>query len=220
MRHQLFRIGGINPQRAAAQGYAENLWNISEPDKRGHYRFDLDLEQFRAKTRFQVSWRRFGEETSALDKSYFRATLGFVHVMGRDEDGFAGVAEVVEQVPNLLSMDRVEAGRWLIEKKQRRIVHERATEREQLAHSARQTSGGRVAFLFEIAQPQQSCDARFQFSRRHTAGPAEKAKIFFNGQIGIKTEPLRDVTEFRPDKMSIFPDIVAGDGGASARRMG
>ena len=130
------------------------------------------------------------------------------------------IAQIVEQIPNLLAMDRVEAGRGLVQKKQRRIVDERAIEREQLPHSAGQTSGRRLAFWLEIGQTEQTRDAFIQLRAGHPAGAAKKAKVLFDRQIGIKTEALRDVTEFRPHKMSIFPDVEAGDRGAAAGRAG
>ena len=72
--------------------------------------------------------------------------------MGGDEDGYPVVAQIVDQIPHLLPMHRVESGSWFIEEKQRRIVHERATEGEQLPHAARKTASGGFALRFQVGQ--------------------------------------------------------------------
>jgi hypothetical protein len=50
--------------------------------------------------------------------------------MGGNENGFATVAQIVKQVPNMLAVHRIEPGGRFIEKEQRRIVDQRATKRE------------------------------------------------------------------------------------------
>jgi hypothetical protein len=50
--------------------------------------------------------------------------------MGGNENGFATVAQIVKQVPNMLAVHRIEPGGWFIEKKQGWVVHERAAKRE------------------------------------------------------------------------------------------
>ncbi len=94
--------------------------------------------------------------------------------MRRDEDRFAFVAQIVEQIPDSLPMHRIESGSRFIQKKQRRIVNQRATEREQLAHAAGQASRRGRSLLFEIGQAQQSADARFQFRRGNTTRAAKE----------------------------------------------
>src|SRR5947207_1625459 len=129
-RNQSFRIGRINPEGTTAQGNAKNPWKIAQPNQRRHYRIDIDLEQFGAKARFQVSRGRFGQQPAALDEAHLGATLRFIHVMGGNENGFATVAQIVKQVPNMLAVHRIEPRGWFIEKKQGWVVHERATKRE------------------------------------------------------------------------------------------
>src|SRR5580700_2732622 len=210
----------VNPQTAAAQGNAKDTGNIAQSDQGGHDRFDIDLEQSRVKTFLQIPRRSFGQKLSAFEKTHFGAPLRFVHVMSSDEDGLALAAQVVEQIPNLLPMNRVEAGGWFIQEKQRWIVNKRAIHREQLPHPAGQTSSGGHSLWFEIGQTEQTLDAFIEFAGRHPAGAAKKAKIFFDGQIGIKTEALRDITELSAHTMSIFPNIVTSNCSIAVRGMG
>src|SRR5438034_10388762 len=117
-------------------------------------------------------------------------------------------------------MDRIETRGRFIEKEQRRLVHKRATEREQLPHSARQATGRGIAFLAEISEAQQIRDAFIQFRYGHATSAAEEAKILLHREVGIQTEALRDVTKLRPHLLPFLPDVVACDGRFSAGRMG
>ena len=146
-----------------------------------------------------------------LDKPDFGATLGFIHVMGRDEDRDAAVAEVVEQIPDLLAMDRIETGSRFVEKEQRRIVDERARHRQHLAHPAGKFAGHGVPFFFQIGQVQQTREPLRQFISRHPAGAGEKANVFFDGQVAIEAETLRDVAELISHLVAVAPDIHARD---------
>src|ERR1700730_10490190 len=49
--------------------------------------------------------------------------------------------------------------------------------------------------------------------------PSEKAEIFQDGEIAIKTEALRDISKLGPHKMPIFPSIRAFNRGMARRRM-
>src|SRR6516162_7403173 len=117
-------------------------------------------------------------------------------------------------------MNRIETRGRFIEEEQRRVVHERATEREQLPHSARQATSRSIALSPEISEAQQIRDPFIQFRYRHATGTAEKAKILLHREVWIQTEALRDVTKLRPNLLPFLPDVVAGDGGFSTSWMG
>src|SRR5438045_8907885 len=92
-------------------------------------------------------------------------------------------------------MDRVETGRRFVKKEQRRVVHERASQREQLPHPAREAPGRGIAFFPEISEAQQIRDAFIQFRYRHATSAPEKAKILFHRESGIQTKALRHRTK-------------------------
>src|SRR5690242_7751224 len=117
-------------------------------------------------------------------------------------------------------MNGIETGGRFIKKEQRRVVHERASEREQLPHPARQAPGRGIAFFSEISEAQQIRDAFIQFRYRHATSTAEKAKILLHREVRIQTKALRDVTKLRPHLLPFLPDVVACDGRFSASRMG
>ena len=83
-------------------------------------------------------------------------------------------------------MHRIEAGGRLIEKKQRRLMDQRAAEREQLPHSAREAASGGIAFRLQVHLPEQSLDPRVQFVRRNPVGAGKKTQVLEHGQIADK----------------------------------
>ena len=64
------------------------------------------------------------------------APLGLGDVLGRDDEGHAGIAPPVQLLPDGAPQDRVDAGRRLVEESDLRIVHERAGELEASLHAA------------------------------------------------------------------------------------
>src|SRR5207249_7243798 len=116
----------------------------------------IDLEQASAKARFQSARRSFRQQAPTFDKTDFRTTLHLVHVMRRDKNCLSLVTKIVEQVPDLLPVNGIKACCRFVKKKERRIVHQRATDRQQLPHAARKTSRGSINFFLQVAQQKQA----------------------------------------------------------------
>ena len=131
--------------------------------------------------------------------------------MGRDENRFSFIAQIVKQIPNLLPMDRIKPRSGFVQEEQRWVVNQSAAEREQLPHSTRQTASQSVTFFFQVSQGEQTVDPLRQFRGRNAAGPAEELEIFLDCEIGIKAEPLRHVTEFFSDMVPIPPNIMSSN---------
>ena len=66
-------------------------------------------------------------------------SLGFVHVVRRQQDRAAGFLEFLDEVPQLTPRLRIETGRRFVEKEQIGIADERAGEREALLLAARES---------------------------------------------------------------------------------
>ncbi len=115
-------------------------------------------------------------------------------------------------------MHRVETARRFVQKKQRRIVNERAAEREKLTHATGQTARRLVPLICQIDQPQNAIDALVDLARRNPMRTGEEAEVFHHGEIAIKAEALCDVAEFRAHDVPLPPDISAGDSGRATRR--
>src|SRR5690242_13655186 len=105
-----------------------------------------------------------------MQKAHLRAPLCFIHVMSGDEDGDPAITQVIEEVPHLLPMHRVESGGGFIEKKEGRLVHQRATKSKELPHPAGKAAGWLVAFRFEIHLFEETLNPASHFARRHPVG--------------------------------------------------
>ena len=148
-----------------------------------------------------------------MQKTDLGAALGFIHVMRRDENRDAVVAQLVEQIPHLLPVHRIEPGGGFIEKKQRRFVDQRAPEREQLPHPARKTARRRVALRLQVHLREQPLDPRLH-SLAEPGRRRQKSAVLEHRQVRIETELLRHVAKPRPHRVrglcqTSAPSIVA-----------
>ena len=75
----------------------EQLGPIPQLHQCGHEWFHIDLEQARAKARFQSARRSFRQQAPTFDKAHFRAAFHLVHVMRSNKDRFSLVTQIVEQ---------------------------------------------------------------------------------------------------------------------------
>src|SRR5690348_8673526 len=110
-------------------------------------------------------------------------------------------------------MHGVEPTRGLIKKQNRRIVHEGATDRQQLTHSTRQIVSSRVSLLFQINYVKQAVDSLLKLSARHVIGTGEKAKIFQDSEIAIQTKALSNIAELGAHLLPLSPSIHSFNGG-------
>ena len=127
--------------------------------------------------------------------------------MRRDEDCFPFVAEVIKQIPNLLTVNRIKTHSRLVKKQQRGIVHQRATDRQELPHPSGKALGCSVLFFLQINHAKQVLDSRFKLSARHAIRATEEPEIFRHSKIEVKAEALRDVSEFGAHLLPVLPDI-------------
>ena len=74
------------------------------------------------------------------------------------------MTQIVEQIPDLLSMNGIETHGRLIKKKQRRVVYERTTDREQLPHAPGQARRRDILFFLKVRQTKQMANPLFQFA--------------------------------------------------------
>src|SRR5438309_9766367 len=82
------------------------------------------------------------------DGDAFAEPVGFVHVVGRNEDRQLPLAfDVPQHFPDRHTGNRIETGRWLIEKENSRVMNEPASDLEPPPHAARSRLGLRMALL-------------------------------------------------------------------------
>src|SRR5579864_1966060 len=76
--------------------------------------------------------------------------LGFIHVMRGEQHGAAIALKDANDLPELSAALRIQARRWLVEKENFRIAHQRGGDREALALPARQLAHPGVGFFREF----------------------------------------------------------------------
>jgi hypothetical protein len=103
--------------------------------------------------------------------------------------------ELGEQLPELATGHRIDAGGRLVEHEHRWLVHQRARERQLLFHPAGQPIGQPRAERQEAGQLEQTCTAVVKV--RHAVQAGEELHVFIDRQIAVQTEALRDVADGR-----------------------
>src|SRR5215207_6258009 len=64
--------------------------------------------------------RTLGEELAIRDVGDLVAALGFIHVVGRDENGHSLVSKGVDLIPEIAASLRINAGRWFVKQQELR----------------------------------------------------------------------------------------------------
>ena len=86
--------------------------------------------------------------------------LGFVHVVRGEETVPPRLLKVANDVPQLAAALRIEAGGRLVEKEHFRIAHQRGSDGQALALTARKLADPGVGFLFSCICSSTSRGAR------------------------------------------------------------
>ena len=66
--------------------------------------------------------------------------VGFFHVVRGEQNGFAALVVLADDLPQKQARLRIETGAWLVEEENLRIVHHGARNRKPLHHAAGKTA--------------------------------------------------------------------------------
>ena len=116
--------GSASSAAIAATGSVDRTSRIGRSSKRG----------------FSSRRRAERREPAGVDDRHAIAALGLVQVVRRHEHGRAAVRQVVDQPPELAARHRIDAAGRLVEKDDRRLVQQRAAERQPLPPAAGQVA--------------------------------------------------------------------------------
>ena len=98
-----------------------------------------------------------------------------------------------EQLPELAARDRIDAGRRLVEEDERRLVDERARQRQLLLHAARQLLRQPAAERRQAGQLEQA------IARGGVVAQAvdlcEEGDVLVDAEVAVKAESLRQVAD-------------------------
>ena len=79
-------------------------------------------------------------------------SLGFIHVMGGEQDGAAGELELLDEFPELAAGLRIEAGGGFVEEQEVGVADKRARQREALLLAAGEVAHAGFGLLVELHQ--------------------------------------------------------------------
>jgi hypothetical protein len=146
------------------------------------------------------------------------AVLGFVEVVGGDEDGRAGADELADEAPEGAAGGRVDARGGLVEEDEGRLVDEGAGEGEALADAAREVAGEDVLAVGEAGDVEGVGDAGLLSGAAQAVGAGEEGEVFDDLQVGVEREALGHVADGGLDAGGLAGDREAGDAGVAGAR--
>jgi hypothetical protein len=138
------------------------------------------------------------------DRDAVAELLGFLDVVGREQDGLLFLLEFLDNVVDFAADLRVESGRRFIEKHDARIVHQRHGQRQALLLAAGELGVERIFLFFES-------ESREQLGRAPAAGveAAEEVQGFANAHLVGQRGGLQRRAD---DELKLVARPVAGPG--------
>ena len=114
----------------------------------------------------------------------------------------AAHSDALDQLPELATRQRIDAGRRLVEDQQVGIVDQRAAQPELLPHAARQFLRRTVGEWRKPGAVEQFGDALPPFGAGLSEQAAEKLDVFADAEIGIEVlaQALRHIGDARTDR--------------------
>ena len=140
-------------------------------------------------------------------------SLSFIHVSRGNEHAHAGplFPDVVDQVPELLTRQRVDAGRRLVEDEQVGVVNQRAAEANLLFHSAGELARGPVGERTQAGGVEQVPDARLSLGVGHAKQSREEVDVLENAQLEVQilAQPLRHEGDPRTNGLAMVVSFMS-----------
>ena len=154
-----------------------------------------------------------------MDDGDAMAVLRLVEIVRRDQHGDARRRELIDEIPEVAPRQRVDAAGRLVEKDDRRLVKNRAAEREALAPAAGQIARARALAPFEARHLEDEAAALVEPRPVEAVDAAEEADVLVDGEPLVEREPLRHVADAALDAFRIAADVDAADRRGAARRL-
>ena len=164
---------------------------------------DAPSSEFRG--REDIGERAAGEQVTVGQVGEPVAALGFIHVMGGDEDRETAGGELMNLVPEFAAGLGVDAGSGFVEEQKFRLVDEASGEGEALFPAAGKLPSELVAAVREPEALEAALDRCGAIGHRVNAG--DKIEVFANTQVFVITEFLRHVADVALDLGLLLADI-------------
>ena len=148
-----------------------------------------------------------GEEIAVGDVSEPVTALGFVHVMGGDENGEAPGGETMDLFPEIASGFGIDAGGGFVEEEELWLMDEAGGEGETLFPAAGEFAGELLTAVREAEGFEAVVDGLGAFGDGVDAG--DEIEVFLDGEVFVKTETLGHVTDLAFDGSGGGTDVMA-----------
>src|SRR5215510_15277624 len=221
---QTFRFVGVNAYAVVLHSHIDYTGEARQRRRKRAQPavrvLNLQLDQVAARhSGLELRRRAHLQELAFVhDRDSLTKLICFFHVMRREEDRLAFCVELAQQIPDRATSLRVKAGGRLIEKQNRRIVHQRASDLQPLRHAPRINSWFLVSTLRELKPFQQLLRAPLSDSFWYTKVLSVKQQVLATGQAAVEVVVLRADADASLDRNWMALDIDAVNNCASTGR--
>src|SRR5207245_11109790 len=130
---------------------------------------------------FQLVGRAERGEPSGVDDRDAMAMVGFVEIVRRNEQRHAGGRELIDQVPEMPARERIDAARRLVEKYDRRLVKEGASEGQPLPPATCKVARASVLAPLEPRHLDDKATARLEALAGESVDTRKKTDVLIDG---------------------------------------
>ncbi len=160
----------------------------------------------------ELAGRALGDDPRLVhDNEPIAELLGFVHVVGRQDEGHPLLLEPIELVPEEVAGLRVEAGRRLVEEEEIGLVHEGSGDRQASLHPARERLHLGVGPIEELDEVEEGVGATPGLGPGKVEVAAVDDEVLPDGQLHVEGVLLWHDPEAGPDPRAVDGRIEAED---------
>jgi len=145
--------------------------------------------------------------------------VGFLEVLGGEQNGHAVARELGHDPPQLLARPGVQSGGRLVEQDDRRAADEARGEVQPSAHAARVDGGAAVGGLGELEALQQLARAGSRLGARQPVQPADHLQVLAAGELAVDRRELAGQADLAPHREGLPDHVVAEHAGLARRRL-
>src|SRR5437773_2401452 len=180
-----------------------DLLNLADPEdprerdlRRGvrvrhSVRLECERHDVRPDRALQGCGRSLGHDVAMVDDAKpIGEPVGFLHVLGRQEDCHALLVETADVLPHSCPVLRIESRRRLVEEQHLRMRNEGHREIEALPHPARVRPGAAVRGVLQVNRLQQLRNSLLSFPLREMVQRALEAQVLSARELVIDSDLL------------------------------
>ena len=123
-----------------------------------------------------------------------------------DDDGLAHASKLLEELADLDTGARVEAGGRFVQEQHLRVVQQHACDRETLAHAAAEAVDLRVGLVIQVGEVEHVADDTLTLLAVQVVAGREELEVLADHHILVRPHEIRHIPDHRPDLWILVPD--------------